>query len=77
MDIDARNEDGVPTESHGICGTESVGNLQKQPYVYVFGAYFVMLMVYGNCLCYRARKIETVYAEGKYLAFALFNNLQV
>jgi hypothetical protein len=39
--------------------------------------YFLLFSVYGNYLCYRARKIETVYAEGKYLGFALFNNLQI
>ena len=35
----------------------------------------ICLLAYGNYLCYISRNVPTDFAEGKYITFAMANNL--
>jgi len=64
---------GFAVNSYGACDVED--RTTSTFLVVTLFAQF-LLLCYANVLCYRARKIPSEYAEGKYVAIACANHLQ-
>ena len=72
VEIDAVDDMGRVTESHGHCVTGEVG----LGFLFVLIGFNLVLLLYGNVLVYQARSVPTKYNEGKYISFCVANNLQ-
>lgn len=63
---------GSPLESQGFCTSDHwviFGSL--------IGVHHLILLTTGCILCYKARKIPTMFQEGKYVSLAMLANLQL
>mmetsp|Transcript_4354 Transcript_4354/g.7429 ORF Transcript_4354/g.7429 Transcript_4354/m.7429 type:complete len:762 (-) Transcript_4354:27-2312(-) len=59
---------------------KSVGKCESEKSSVFLGLVFVfhlLVLLYGNYLCYKARDISTAFSEGKYVAVAMVSNFQV
>ena len=68
------NSHGEPT-SKVRAGCKADGNIWI--FLMMLGTLHLALLVYGVVLVYQARYVSNWYSEGKYIAMAVINNLQV
>ena len=47
------------------------------PFLLVLGAIQLGCYIYGNIVMYQARKVDTLFSEGKYITMCMVSNIQV
>ena len=72
--VQERDTNGFATNSVGFCSMSS-GN--SMPFLLVLGAIQLGCYIYGNIVMYQARKVDTLFSEGKYITMCMVSNIQV
>jgi len=69
--IDEYNQYHEPTLSHGECTSDD-----PVVFLVLLISVHLLLLIFGNYLCYKARNVSTSFNEGKYIGFAIVNYFQ-